>query len=65
MTQQDKLLRVSQVAEWLELRESTIRSWLLHRRINATRVGRRAIRIPVEEVRRLIEAGTVPAKDGR
>lgn len=58
----DKLLRVGEVADRLGLRVSTIRSWILHRRIAKVRVGRRAVRIPLSEVNRLIADGTTPAQ---
>ena len=61
----DKLLRPEEVADWLGLRVSTIRSWILHRRIEVVRVGRRAIRIPASVVRKIIDAGTIPTREGR
>jgi len=63
--QTEKLLHVTEVAEQLGLRASTIRAWLLHRRIRAVRVGRRAIRVPASEVQKIIEAGTIPAREER
>ncbi len=61
----DKLLRPEEAADWLGLRVSTIRSWILHRRIEVVRVGRRAIRIPASAVRKIIDAGTIPARETR
>ena len=60
-----QLLRVSEAAELLAVKESTIRAWLLARRLSRVRVGRRAVRIPAAEVQRLIVEGTIPARDGR
>ncbi|HEY4739909.1 MAG TPA: helix-turn-helix domain-containing protein [Candidatus Acidoferrales bacterium] len=57
-----ELLRVTEVAERLGLRASTIRAWILHRRIEAVRVGRRAIRISAAEVARIIVEGTISAR---
>jgi excisionase family DNA binding protein len=65
MERQDKLLRVSEAAERLGLQISTIRAWVLHRRISVVRVGRRAIRIPSSAVHKIIEAGAIPAKEDR
>lgn len=53
-----KLLRVVEMAEVLGLKPSTIRAWLLHRKIRYIKIGR-SIRIPAEVVDELIEAGTV------
>jgi excisionase family DNA binding protein len=50
-----RLLRVSEVAERLALREGTIRVWLSEGRIPRVRVGPRSIRIPSEAVERLIK----------
>lgn len=61
----EKLLRVSEVADCLGLRSSTIRSWVLHRRIDAVRVGTRAIRIPSSAVQKLIDGGLIPARERR
>jgi len=63
-----QLLTVSEVAARLAVKESTIRAWLLCRRLSRVRVGRRAVRVPVTEVDRIIAEGTVPAqrpRDGR
>jgi excisionase family DNA binding protein len=60
-----QLLRVSEAAERWAVKESTVRAWLLARRISCVRVGKRAIRIPVAEVERLISEGTLPARERR
>ena len=60
--QPEKLLRASDFADRLGLRVSTIRAWILHRRIRVVRVGRRAVRIPASEAQKIIEAGTIPAR---
>ncbi len=60
-----QLLRVSKAAELLDVKESTIRAWLLARRISKVIVGRRAVRIPASEVERLISEGLVPARAER
>lgn len=58
-----QLLRVSEAADLLAVRESTVRAWLLARRIGRVRVGRRSVRIPISEVERLIREGTIPARE--
>ncbi len=40
----------------------TLRNWLAQRRLEYVRLSARAIRIPLAEIERLIEAGTVPAR---
>lgn len=58
----NKLLGVREVARQLDLSESTIRSWVLKRRIQFVRLGR-AVRIPSSVVEQLIQSGTVaPSK---
>jgi excisionase family DNA binding protein len=61
------MLTVRQASERLGLRESTLRAWIAQRRIGVVRLGR-AVRIPTEEVERLITENTIPARkprDGR
>lgn len=61
------MLTIRQAAERLGLRESTLRAWAARRKIGIVRLGR-AVRIPLEEVERLIAEGSIPAKrqrDGR
>ena len=50
---------VGQAAAELNLSRGTIRAWVYQRRLGHVRLGR-AIRIPVAEIRRLLEAGYVP-----
>jgi len=63
-----RLLTVTQAAEALNLKPSTVRAWLLARRLARVRVGRRAVRIPASEIDRIVAEGTIPAReahDGR
>lgn len=60
-----QLLTVSEVAARLAVKESTVRAWLLARRLSRVRVGRRAVRVPITEVERIISEGTVPAQRAR
>ena len=60
-----EFLTVRQVAEVLNLKECTIRAWVLARRLAYVRIGRRALRIPVAEIERLISQGTVPTRERR
>lgn len=56
------MLTVRQAAERLGLRDSTLRAWIVQRRIGIVRLGR-AVRIPLEEIERLIAEGSVPARE--
>ena len=50
---------VEQAADELNLSRATIRAWIAQRRLGHVRLGR-AIRIPADELRRVLEAGYVP-----
>ena len=65
MKPQDNLLRVNEVSERLGVRPSTIRAWILHRRIAVVRVGKRAIRVKSSTVQEIVEAGTIPVRQER
>jgi excisionase family DNA binding protein len=52
---------VAEAADELGLSIYTVRSWIASRRLAHLRLGR-AIRVPAEELRRVIEASTVPAE---
>jgi excisionase family DNA binding protein len=56
----NKLLTVDQAADRLGLKASTIRAWILRRKLGFTKVGAKAIRVPEAEVERVAEAGFVP-----
>jgi excisionase family DNA binding protein len=60
----DRLYTVSETARALGLAEVTIRTWISQRRIEWVRVGERAVRIPQSEIRRIVEAGTIPTRRG-
>jgi excisionase family DNA binding protein len=55
------MLTVEQAARELGLKESTIRAWLLRRKISFVKLGR-CVRISREEVNRLIKENTIPAR---
>ena len=57
------LLTVRQAAEELAVKEATIRSWLLHRRLAFIRLSSRCVRIPGEEISRLIREGRVGRRE--
>jgi excisionase family DNA binding protein len=55
-----KMLTVSQAAQALGVKPATVRSWIWKRQIEYVKVSR-AVRIPADEVQRVIERGTRPA----
>ncbi len=57
-----RLLRVEEAAEFLNVKPSTIRAWLLRRRLPFVRVGKRAVRIPLEALEGLISENLIPAR---
>lgn len=57
-----RLLTVEQAAEALALKPSTIRAWILYRRLAVVRPGGRSVRVPVSEVERIITEGLTPAR---
>jgi excisionase family DNA binding protein len=59
--QEMALLRVAEAAKELGVKEDTIRAWIVQRRMTSVKLGA-AVRIPSDEVQRLILEGTIPAK---
>lgn len=60
-----RLLRVEEAAEYLNVKPSTIRAWLLRRRLPRVVVGIRAVRIPLDALERLVSERTIPAREVR
>ncbi len=56
-----KLITVRDAAERLGLKESTIRKYILKRQIAYVKPSVRAVRIPIEELERILAAGLRPA----
>ena len=56
----ERLRTVAEAAQEFGLSVHTVRAWVAARRIAHVRLGR-AIRIPAEEIRRIIQENTVPA----
>ncbi len=55
------MLTVEQAAERLGLRVSTLRAWVLRRKISYAKIGR-SVRIPEQEIERIIRENTIPVK---
>ncbi len=56
-----KLMSIADAADELAVSEHTIRSWILGRKLEFVKVGRRVL-IKEQTIARLIEDGTVPAE---
>jgi len=56
-----EVLTVSQVADLLGLKESTVRAWILRRKISYLKIHR-SVRVERSVVEQLLEASRVPAK---
>ena len=57
-----KLLTVTEAADLMRLRPSTVRKWVMLRRISCIRIGSRAVRISADEVERILREGLRPAR---
>lgn len=60
-----RLLRVEEAAELLNVKPSTIRAWLLRRKLPKVRVGARSIRIPRDFLEKMVVENTIPAREVR
>lgn len=58
------MLSVAEVAKRLGLKEGTIRLWIARRKIAHVKLGR-AVRIPPEEVERIIAENTIARLNAR
>lgn len=58
------MLNVNDAAQLLGLKPTTLRAWILHRKIEFVRVGR-AVRIPAKAIDEFIERNTIPARESR
>ena len=61
MTYEQRLLKIAQFAEPLEVTQSCVRRWILERKITVVKVGR-LVRIPSSELDRLLAEGLRPRR---
>ncbi len=61
MVPSTKLITIREAANRLGLKESTIRKYILKRQIAYVKPSVRAVRIPIEELERILVAGLRPA----
>jgi excisionase family DNA binding protein len=64
MNERREWLTVNEFAEALGITTACVRRWLLERRISSTRIGK-LVRIPTNEIKRLVESGLRPARPAR
>ncbi len=60
MAKVEELLTVPEFAAALKIKESTVRKWLLMRKLRAVKVGKSLVRIPASELSVLISE--IPAR---
>ena len=60
MVPSTKLITIREAANRLGLKESTIRKYILKRQIAYVKPSVRAVRIPIEELERILVAGLRP-----
>lgn len=60
-TQKLENLTVDQAAQALGLRPATVRAWIWRHRIAYHKIGS-AVRIPMSEIRRILDESLIPAK---
>ncbi len=60
MVSSTKLITIREAANRLGLKESTIRKYILKRQIAYVKPSVRAVRIPIEELERILAAGLRP-----
>ena len=58
------LLTVAEAAEALNLKVSTVRAWLVKRKLPRVNCGR-AVRIPAEAIAEFVARNTIPAREPR
>ena len=61
MVPSTQLITIREAANRLGLKESTIRKYILKRQIAYVKPSVRAVRIPIEELERILSAGLSPA----
>ena len=60
MVPSTKLITIREAANRLGLKESTIRKYILKRQVAYVKPSVRAVRIPIEELERILTAGLRP-----
>jgi excisionase family DNA binding protein len=62
---EETLLTAAEFAKRMNIKEATVRSWLLRGKLSKVKVGARLVRIPSTEIGRIMCDGFVPARKER
>jgi excisionase family DNA binding protein len=60
----DQLLTIKDAAARLTLKPSSLRRWILRRKIEHVKISPRAVRIPLRAVEKILDEGYCPAANG-
>jgi excisionase family DNA binding protein len=61
----DQLLTIRDAAARLTIKPSSLRRWILQRKIEHVKISPRAVRIPLGAVERILDEGYCPAENGQ
>lgn len=61
----EKKFTAREAAEALGVTEACIRRWILTKRIACVKIGKRLVRIPESELRRILHEGYSPARNAQ
>ena len=64
LTHTDEMLHIPEAARRLGLAESTLRRWVLLRKIPVVKLSPRAVRVPASAVEQILRQCAVPATPG-
>jgi excisionase family DNA binding protein len=64
MQKQTELLTIQDFANILQVTTACVRRWISERKITTVKIGR-LVRIPAEEIEKLVRKGTRPAQDSK
>jgi excisionase family DNA binding protein len=64
MQKQTELLTIQDFASVLQVTTACVRRWISERKITTVKIGR-LVRIPTEEIEKLVRKGTRPAQSSK
>jgi excisionase family DNA binding protein len=57
------LLTVKEAASALAMGVPTLRRWIAERKVASVKLGTRSVRVPADEIARIIEGGSMPRRE--